>query len=381
MDASVQWKKGGRAQTGAKPAKTRHADRECVLVTGATGSLGGALIERIVADSDMDVVALVREGARESAETRLHGAIDFDRIPGEARGRIGSIAGDIRNAPWRENAGLREMLRTRVTEIFHLAASTDLTGARDSLMASNVAGTRAMLELAQDLHANGRLKRFNHFSTAFVAGSAQDHRAMEVYPCPQPAWANAYEESKHIAEGHVHAAIADGLPAAVFRPSIVVGNSGDGSTRAFGMFYHTVRRIKRSGIRRVPGNPTDRIQIVPLDFVCDAAFAISRQASATGRIYHLASDTAPDFATLMRVSAEEMEWARCLTLVPRSQLSPAADAMLQNVFAFLNYFHCDLEFDTANTREALRGSGIGMPDTDADYLRKLISFACATDYL
>lgn len=381
MDAAVQWKTGNRSQTGTKSGKAHSAGRGCVLVTGATGSLGGALIERILADSDMDVLALVRESGRESAEMRLHAAIDFEQIPGEARGRIGSIPGDIRRAPWHGDTSLRNMLRTRVTEIFHLAASTDLTGTRESLMAANVDGTQAMLTLAQDLHSNGRLERFNHFSTAFIAGSAQDHHAMEAYPCPQPAWANAYEESKHIAEGNVHAAIAGGLPATVFRPSIVVGNSDDGYTRSFGLFYHIVRKIKRSGIRRLPGEESDRIQIVPLDFVCNAALEISRRTDSTGGIFHLVSDNAPDFATLLRVGAEEMEWARGLSLIPVERFSPAARSVLQSAFVFLNYFHRDLDFDTTNTREALRGSGIAMPDTDAEYIRRILHYACAMDYL
>lgn len=348
------------------------ASGETTLITGATGALGGTIIREALRGGGGDIVALVRDARGSDPAGRLDAALARHGLSQSERARVHIVRGDVRDPAWHEARQTRAMLRERVTAIFHLAASTDLSASRESLAAANVGGTQAMLALARDLHDNGRLARFNHFSTAFVAGSLRDDTVGETYPVAAPAWANAYEETKHTAEGLVHAAIAQGLPATVFRPSIVIGESETGWSPSFGLFYTIIKRIRRSGVRKVPGKPADRIEVVPGDFVARAALAIAAMPHTAGTIFHLTSDNAPDLGMLLEIGAQEVDWAREVRFVALDSVPQGALEMVRSVMPFLDYFHRQLRFDATNTRRALEGTGIALPDTGADFIRRII---------
>ena len=48
---------------------------------------------------------------------------------------------------------------------------------------------------------------------------------------------------------------------------------------------------------------------------------------------------------------------------------------------YLGYLNGHLTFDTTNTREILRGTGIPMPKTDHAFLKTLIRYAVKVGYL
>jgi thioester reductase-like protein len=212
---------------------------ETILVTGPTGALGGQMIGTLLQQTTADIIGLVRAPSVEDGMARLVEAVLPFADEAIIKKRVRPLCGDVRNPPWHQDEALREQLIAEVTEIFHLAASTDLAGDFDKLHGVNVGGTSAMLALAQAIHDGGHLRNFAHFSTAFVVGSRNGCRALEEYPIKEPAWANAYEETKYRSEGLVHEAIKEGLPAMVFRPSIVVGETPKRAGSKIGEFSTT----------------------------------------------------------------------------------------------------------------------------------------------
>jgi nucleoside-diphosphate-sugar epimerase len=378
----------GRARPlAAANGVTHRAGRDSgvKLITGATGTLGRALIRKIIDDSNCRVVALARSQAGVEARARLRRLLgdyisdaDFDQ-------RIEVVAGDLDSATKTLKAEFDDGLRPDIDEIFHLAASTDLGGERSDLMRANRDGTARMLDFAEDLNRKGQLKRFCYFSTAFVAGSGQNWSAPEDVMCAHPAWANAYEESKFSAELLVRAAIERGLPAIIFRPSIVVGDSGTGETSEFGLFYSIMRRFVRCSLPVFPGTPTDQIQIVPIDFVVRAAWAISGDDANIGRTYHLTSRNPPALETLIQVVTDEVPGVPDVRLVPPDRfdllgLRPSRRAMMQSMMPYLGYLHRDLSFQTTNTESALAGTDIAMPDTGSGFVRLITSHARNAGY-
>jgi nucleoside-diphosphate-sugar epimerase len=73
-----------------------------------------------------------------------------------------------------------------------------------------------------------------------------------------------------------------------FRPSIVLGDSRRAETNQFDM----VRAfVFLAGLPALPFRPTDRIDIVPVDFVASAVATLHQKENPAHEIYHLSSGT------------------------------------------------------------------------------------------
>ena len=164
-----------------------------IAVTGATGFLGGNLVDRLIEDGHT-VTVVIRDPAR---------AADF-----AARG-IGVLLGDLTRP-------IEPATREHVDAFVHAAALSSNWGARAAFLAANVAGTRTALALARLLGAS----RFVHISSPSIYFRFADQLGIgEDAPLPPPV--NAYAESKRAAETIVLGA-AD-LHPIVLRPRGIYG--------------------------------------------------------------------------------------------------------------------------------------------------------------
>ena len=181
-------------------------------------------------------------------------------------------------------------LAAEVTAIHHTAAVYYLGAKRELVERVNVDGTRTMLELAGDC---ARLRRFVHWSTAQVSGSRSGVILEEELDCGQ-RFRNVYEETKFRAERMVRDA-ARRLPVTILRPGIIVGDSKTGEIDKFDGPYYLLVLIVSSPIDvhlPLPGRGSSPLNLVPIDFVVDAATALSRDPRAVGGTFHL-TDPAP----------------------------------------------------------------------------------------
>jgi thioester reductase-like protein len=71
------------------------------------------------------------------------------------------------------------------------------------------------------------MQNVQYFSTCYVSGRYAGPFSEDDLEVGAP-FNNFYEETKHLAEADVRARIAAGLPATIYRPSIVVGDSRTG---------------------------------------------------------------------------------------------------------------------------------------------------------
>ena len=376
----------GAAERPGETEAHRHSVRAgTLLLTGGTGALGRVLIREVLQDSDARILTVVRRSRSSDPEKRLGVILRDEGVADEIGGRVGVLSGNLGIADLGLGPEQLNLLRREADLFLHLAALTDLTGSREEHFRVNVEGTRRALKLAWDLHRRGRLSRFGYFSTAFVAGSRQDWRAAEDEVCAHPAWANAYEESKYVAESLVREAIAQGLPAMIFRPSIVVGDSETGKTSSFNVVYPFFRLVASGLLPAVPGRLSDVMQIVPVDFVARAAWAIFRQPGSVGRTYHLTSPNPPNLELVLRLRGAFEPGAPPLRLIPPERLEaeplkPHIRKAIEAIKPHIGYVIHNLGFETSNTEQALRGSGIEMPDTGYDFMHRIVGYARSAGY-
>jgi nucleoside-diphosphate-sugar epimerase len=96
-----------------------------------------------------------------------------------------------------------------------------------------------------------------------------------------------YARTKKFCE-HMVREILPEVPRTVFRPSIVLGDSRRPETTQFDM----VRAfVFLAGLPVLPFRSTDRIDIVPVDYVAESIVALHQKPNPEHEIYHLSSGT------------------------------------------------------------------------------------------
>jgi nucleoside-diphosphate-sugar epimerase len=246
----------------------------------------------------------------------------------------------------------------------------------------NVEGTRHVLGLAR---ACPRLERLQYVSTCYVSGRHPGIFREQDLDRGQ-TFNNAYEKTKYLAEVEVRKAMGEGLPATVYRPSVVVGDSRTGATQKYDGPYFVIRLLLRQpglAVLPVPGDPeATRLNVVPRDFVLDALEHLGRLPHAAGRTYHLADPEPPTVAAAigaitdavgkrvfrLRLPAGPMK--RALTSVPGLQrmvgMPPEA----------IDYFHHPTHYEVTHARQELDAAGIHVP-AFVDYAERLVAFVRA----
>jgi thioester reductase-like protein len=347
-----------------------------LLLTGTTGFVGMEVLERYLSRTGRNVIALVRAPDDGEARTRMTGVLrDLFGLRGARRyeRRVDAVAADLL-AP---GLGISERRRAEITarteDIVHAAASVSFSLPLDEARRINVEGTRRALELAS---SSPGLRRFVHVSTAYVAGTHQG-RFFECDHDVAQAFRNSYEQSKFEAERLVRAAE---VPSMVLRPSIVVGDRRSGWTSAFNVLYWPLRAFARGLYPAVPAVASSPVDVVSIDYVADAIYALS-QSGCDGQTFHLtAGSQASSVGELVELASryfkrpppqvlseiEFAEYAKSMTGVQRSALGQSA--------AYFPYFAVDTEFDNAAARAELEPAGISVSPL-ASYLERLLDFA------
>lgn len=162
------------------------ADKETILVTGASGFIGGRLVETLHLNGSADVRAGIRSWTSAARLARFPLEMVFCDVMDKAQ-ITQAMAG--------------------ATIVIHCA-----TGLRDVI----VQGTRNMLEVALKLG----VKRFVHLSTTAVYGNASGEIG-ETSPCQSMGW--EYGDAKIEAEKLCWEFYEQGLPLTMLRPPIVYG--------------------------------------------------------------------------------------------------------------------------------------------------------------
>jgi thioester reductase-like protein len=345
---------------------------QVVLVTGWPGFIGRQLVRRLAPRLDRArdrLVLFTRAAHRDAARAELLAlGLAGDVLEGDvARMHLGLSGAEYRRAA------------TEVTQLWHLAARYDLGADQDQLRAVNLEGTRNVLELAR---AAQRLERLHHFSTTVVSGDREGVILEDELEMGQ-RFNNRYERSKYEAERLVRRAMSE-VPATVYRPSIVVGDSRTGEIDRFDGPYYLAILLVASPLAvplPLPGDGVAPLNVVPVDFVVDAALSIATNPAAVGKTVHLV-----DPAPLSTRKVYELIARRAgKALPPVSLPHRAVEALLglplverfvrphRNAIRLLNHlaiYNCRHQLDL------LAGTGIRCPPITA-YLDRLMYYVKA----
>lgn len=271
----------------ARVAEAEHAERLAgftlsgraeFLVTGASGSLGSAVVARLLADGRA-VRALVRRVPEHPIE-----GVEY------AIGNLG------------EPAVVDRAVRG-VERVVHAGAA--MAGGWPEHYGATVVGTRNVI----DACARNGVRQLIHVSSMSVvdmAGAAGGRPVDEETPLePRPEERGAYTRAKLEAEQAVAAAARDGLPCVILRPGILFGG-------AIPLMNGSIAR--RAGGRWVIlGDGRLALPLVYIDDVVDAILAAVDRELVAGEVIQLIDPEQPEQRDVLAALHSESEQLR----VPR----------------------------------------------------------------
>ncbi len=355
---------------------SEEAPRETVFVTGFPGFVGSRLLECLVRKRPGARFIVLVQPKYEGVAGRMISGI-FARHQQHA-GKIKMVLGDI-TEPGLGFPDDSFSVRGKVTEFFHLAAANDLGISEATGQKVNVEGTMHALDLAAQCP---RLKRFHYMSTAYVSGWTTGTYREAVLDIGQ-GFKNPLEKTKMLAEKEV-AEKAANLPVTIYRPAIIVGDSGTGEAERFDDAYRPLlfmNKLPSYFFMARAGNGAAELNVVPVDFVVEAVSHLSTLEQPSGRTYHLVDQEPLTVREMLELFALElgknMVFLRVPGVVMKAALSVGPiESFIRIQPEMVDYFRCPVHFDATNATADLEGSGISCPRL-ADYVGALVEFARA----
>ncbi|MDT4964634.1 MAG: hypothetical protein QOF87_4281 [Pseudonocardiales bacterium] len=230
----------------------RHAHRT-VLVTGASGVVGQALLKRL---RDVNVVCLVH------------------RSPVVAP-NVTVLRGDITQERFGLSDAAYAQLAHNVDAVIHCAAVTDFNRTDGTLETTNIGGTQRIVEFTAAADAV-----LYHVSTAFVHTTVDGERGRTAI---------GYASSKSAGEAVVR---SGNVPHVILRPSVVIGESDSGEITAFQGLHQVAAGIFAGIVPMIPFDPAWPIDFVPCDLVADAIACVVENGITEGEFWISAGDRA-----------------------------------------------------------------------------------------
>ncbi|MDR3088832.1 MAG: thioester reductase domain-containing protein [Desulfobulbaceae bacterium] len=363
-----------------------------ILLTGATGFLGGYLLKELLERSEAPVYCLVRADSPDQARHRLMENAGFlfgdEAVAGWPWHRIRPLSGDL----GRERFGLsperHQELAWEVGSIFHVAAMLWHFGKLEHFMRVNVQSVEQLLTFCGE----GREKTINHISTLAVSGRRRDNPENrfdeadfhEHLECP-----NVYVKTKHEAEKRLRPALLAGRRLRIFRPGFIMGDSRTGrfkkSITADAQYLHLQGHI----FMRVapPLHQDDFMDVTPVDYAAAAIAHIALADDTPPGVYHICN---PQPILKARIWEFIRDYGFPARVIPperyMDEILDGDDELflrgLQSVIVYLDdYEKSPAIFDSEKTRRRLAGSGICCPPPDAVLLRRYLDYCVETGFL
>jgi thioester reductase-like protein len=365
--------------------------KRLVFVTGGTGFIGRRLLKKLLERKQTEVYLLVRRSSFQKVEQLI--AWLAPEIP-DAGKRVHPIAGDITKEGLVNDAKERAALQKKIHDIFHLAARYELGISKDDAMRANVDGTINVLNFARDCN---RLRCLNYISTMAVAG---DYKGVwqEDMLIEGQQHDNHYAYTKFLAEVEVRD-VSDQLPVAIYRPGVVVGDSTTGEMdKIDGPYYLLVPFLKLQSLTQsllpaipiifpvAPGGNRVKCHIVPVDYIVNCLDHISRKKGIEGVTFSLTDPKPTTMRQFIEIFCERAGWIKpfldvrtdplvwALRLPGIKQLAHSLETFTDVPVEMVHYTAYATTYDTTNTLNFLKGSGISCPPLKT-YASKLLAYA------
>ena len=355
---------------------------KAILLTGATGFLGAYLLEELLQKTSADIYCLVRCSNIEEGKNRLQKNLEFYSLwQDDFNSRIIPIIGDLGKPLFGLSQLAFEGLAAIIDIIYHNGAWVNSARPYSTLKPVNVLGTQEVLRLA----SREQTKPVHFVSTLGVFLGDNQEEIGRITEMDSPNFVNlqgGYRQSKWVAEQLMMVAQKRGLPACIYRPSRIIGNSKTGINGNFQDFLCILLKGCIQ-LKKFPDLNT-QIDIVPVDYVSQAIVGLSQQKNHAGQVFHLINsqlifwETFFNSLQLLGYSLEKVDYDNFYAEL-KYQLSQSPKNKVYSSLLLLlklsKLFSSDkLEFDATRTLIELTELSISCPVIDEKLLSLYFSY-------
>lgn len=373
-------------------------DVSSILLTGATGVMGGRILLEILTTTDIEVYCLIRAENSQQAIERLKGilfAYDQEKQSENTHHRIIPVLGDVSKKRLGLTQELYCELADKVDRVIHCAANVSLVASYKKIAPVNVQGTQNVIDFC--LQGNVAMLYASSFSMAgdclYKDGFVLHETDLDV---GQRFDDMDYERSKFESEKIIHSAGKKGLKWVIVRPGNIWGESTNGRyplahTKVKGIYYEMVKALVETGLTF---NAQDDFDITPVDYVAEASlYAIFNIEKFNGKTLNL---TNPNPITFNDIVSFLRDFGYRIDTI---NMSDYMEALAQNrlyrygqpyrsVFTdLLGLFYSGMEltekakYSTQLTTELLSGSGIQCPLSDRTLLFHYFNYLIECEFI
>ncbi len=382
----------------------RRRRKNVIFLTGGTGFVGSHLAVELLKKGYF-VILLSRPKHNLDAFERVQQILRWHNFPYSENLKV--VNGQLTKPQLGLDDEVYAYLLENIDEIWHCAADTSYNK-RKQLEMVNVHGTLNALKLAVE----SKCYFFHHMSAAYVAGKV--HGVCKEEYVPQKEFHNAYEETKHKAEGCVlEICRKEGIRANIYRPSIIYGDSRTGKTLVFNAFYVPIRmanffkevyerdieqnnglNAEKMGVRktedgkiylplRIGTVENGSYNLVPINFVVGGCIAIMENC-LDGGIFHLINRNPSKLEDLI-IFGEKFLNLRGIKVVPENDfINQPKNALERLAYSYGDvyrpYLLDDRIFDARNAEEILERNDIVCPYLDYEIFSRCARYAIEVDW-
>lgn len=372
-----------------RPLSSNSTSPQHIFLTGATGFLGAYLLFELLQQTSANIHCLVRANNNDDAYDRLqHHLQEYQLWQAEFQPRIIPIVGDLSASNFSLSEPEFQALASKIDVIYHNAAQVNTTYSYSRLKDSNVGGTNTILRLA----GSQQTKPLHFVSTlaVFFTEKNQDKSILEHHiPLIDETLKGGYKQSKWVAEALIRAAQARGLPASIYRPGRIWGDSNN---PIMGRFSDLLCNLVQGGIhlKRYP-DVNAIVNIAPVDYVSQAIVNLSLQTRCINQAYHLNNPTPLDWNKLWE-SVQSLgypvektsfdNWKDLIREKSRGKEQKRLYLVLRHLLqAPLYLFSQKPEFDTQNTQAHLTETTLLCPTFNQQLLQTYLNAFQKSGYL
>ncbi len=359
-------------------------DPDHILLTGATGYIGGFVLVELIARTNATIHCLVRAEDDATAWERLRAALqDFRAWDSSLAARINVVRGDLAQPHLGLDDEQWEHLAQNIDTIHHVGALVNFTYPYQAMRKPNVDGTVELLRLA----CTQQIKAFHFVSTMDVylgfGGTRpflEDDLTEDVNEVP-----TGYPRTKYVAEKIVCLARDRGLPVCVIRPWQVIGHSETGAVHTTDYIFQAVK-----GFMELGGLPTftDIVNAVPVDFFSKAMVQITHDPRCLGRTFNIGNLAPPngsDLYTWLRDYGYQTQVVDMEVMRERALNAPV-DATIYRLTSLIRLGHplaqlapevqksIDPKVECRNVLELLEGTDLVCPPIDRAHAHRILDY-------
>ncbi|QBY02951.1 NAD-dependent epimerase/dehydratase family protein [Thalassotalea sp. HSM 43] len=276
-----------------------------VLITGADGYLGQAIVEQLIAHSNSPLYLWMRATSQIEIATKKRKMAKFLN-----NNRCKFYFGDLN-----EEQPFKDINKLGIFAIIHTAAVTNFAVDANTAHQVNVIGTKKLLQFAEQCT---ELQKISVLSTIYVSGT-QTTLLKEQPLRPANTFANQYDRSKYMMESMITAEF-NHLPWQILRVATIAADDASGRVSQHNVFHHTLRLFYYGLLAVMPGDADTPIYLTTRQQTAHLVFTAFRHGS--DGFYNLSADQRHTFTLAQLIKGLYSEFSKMLPFRERQILQP-----------------------------------------------------------